>query len=221
METNEVLGAAAGTTTSYAILAAEPSTIPAGMQVIYFQRKTTTKNPVADADKYRCIVVPKYRSHQWETVTQPEAATEIFAAVLEEAVNAAAGGILLDFWQQHQAATVIPGEMLTFAKIIERMQAAQTSQRLNSEQIAAWYDASKTCVDAAARYGSDDAGKKKAAALREKFLSLASNNPAVMPALATKMLSYVNPDDAEHSVCKAVAKRLDRLQQVSVSADDL
>lgn len=207
---------------SYKIFIVEPTTVPAGMQLISFRRKTTTQNPVAEANKFRCAIVPKYRSHQWETVVQPESAAEVFSAVLEDAVNAAAGNILLDYWQANQQTVdSIPAALVSFPAVLAKMQLAQTSQRLTSDQIKAWYDASKTSADAAIRYGSDDVAKKKAAALREKFLSLASNNPAVMPALATKMLSYINVEDSEHSVCKAIAKRLDRLQQVSVSADDL
>jgi hypothetical protein len=120
--------------------------------------------------------------------------------------------------------------LLSFNAVVAAMQQAQVSQRLNGDQIAAWYDASKTGADNALRYGSkdaagnvvcDDKAKAKSAALRSKYLSLASNNPAIMPELAVKMLAYINPEDASNLVCKALVRKLDSLSKVSVNAEDL
>lgn len=201
----------------FAILTSAPSTIKAEEQVISFNRKSTKNSPVDDADKFRCVVAPKF---DWGIAAQPETAQGIFATALEEVIAEAAGNILKDFWMDGKPQQ-IPADRLTFAAVMERMAKEQTSQRLNGDSIKAWYDASQTAKDAASRYGDTDDGKKKAAALREKFISLASNNPAIMPQLATKMLSYVAEADASNTVCAYVVKKLARLAEVNVNADDL
>jgi hypothetical protein len=199
------------------IVNAIPSSIPAGMVLVSFNRKSTKNSPVDDADKFRCAVVPAF---DWSCQFQPTEAQYTFKAALEETIMETAGEILKSHWIDGKPET-IPAEKLTLAAIIGDMQRQQTSQRLNGDTIKAWYDGSQTAKDAASRYGKDENGKKKQAALREKFLSLASNNPAIMPDLATKMLSYVAEQDASNTVCAAVVKRLARLTQVNVSSDDL
>lgn len=207
--------------TEYAIHAVDPTPITAGMQLVFFNRKSTVKNPVPDDEKHRSVMVPKFRSHQYEVSAEPKEASEVFAAAVEEAVNDAAGSILQAYVMEHgKDVKTIPASLLTFAAVLEEMQKKQTSQRLNGETIEKWYDASKTGEVNATRYGTDDAGKAKAAKLREKFLSLASNNAGITPDLATKMLTYISTDDAEHTTCKAVVKRLEKLSKTD-TADDL
>jgi len=206
---------------SLTIHAGEPS-LAAGQQVVFFRRKK-----VAEADMYRAVCVPAYvapsavyEEGEGESLTVRDA-EEVFSVALSECINDAAGQILRRYCDENKTATTVPESLLSFASVVTEMQAQQTSQRLNSDAIAAWYDASKTKADATARYAGKDTAEKLMAALREKYLSLASNNPNVQPALATKMLAYINADDTSATVCKAIAKKLAKLAEVSSQSDDL
>lgn|SRR5574341_723953 len=218
METNQ-------TPAMLPIFTTEPKA-EAGKQVVFFRRKK-----VAESESYRAVLVPSYKlpsacyieGEGDETTVQD--AEEVFRIALADAFMDSASSILRRFCDEKrdakQEAKEIPADMLTFSAVVTEMVTQQTSQRLNGDDIAAWYDASTTNKEAISRYGNEEKGKRQQAALRAKFLSLASNNPAIMPDLAVKMLAYISPDDTENSVCKAVAKRLERLSQVSVSADEL
>jgi len=205
------------------IHAGEPK-LEAGQQVVFFRRKK-----VAEADSYRAVCVPAYVAPSavyQKTVEGNEVeitdAEEVFSVALSECINAAASDILRRYCDDNKAATTIDASLLTFAAVVTEMQAQQTSQRLNGDAIAAWYDASKTKQDATTRYASKpDTAEKLGLALREKYLSLASNNPNIPPALAVKMLAYISPEDTSSTVCKAIAKKLAKLSEVSMQADDL
>lgn len=195
--------------------------------LVFFRRKK-----VAETDMFRGVMVNSYRlptaTYQKDgendgevTVTDAE---EVFASAISDAFMDAAGSILRRFVEEKESAKgeakEAPESLFFFSAIITEMQAQQTSQRLNSDAIAAWYDASATATDSATRYGSDEKGKAKVTVLREKYLSLASNNPAIQPSLAVKMMAYINPEDTSVSVAKAVIKRLERLSKLD-TADDL
>lgn len=199
--------------------------VPATFDVVEYSRKSTVKNPVADADKYRAVLIASYTLpeaiEQGEKEGEVSTAAEVFQSAIKEAFFAAAGEILLDYVMANPAATEIPETFLTFAAVVERMQTTATSQRLNSEQILGWYDSSKTHEDAVARYGNEEKGKKQQAALRSKYGSLASNNSGITKELAVKMIAYVNSEDASNAVCAAMLKRLEKLTKATDTADDL
>lgn len=210
------------------IFTSEPAA-KAGEQVIHFRRKK-----VAEAESYRAVCVPSYKlpsaSYQ-ETVKEQDTgeetlqvsdAEEVFAVAIAEAFLAAASSILRKFCDEKgKDAKEISADLFSFSAVIAEMQVQQTSQRLNAETIAAWYDSSETKAEAMTRYGEDEKGKRKQGALREKYLSLASNNPAIPMDLAVKMLAYISTKDAEYATCKAVCKRLERLTKVTVDSDEL
>ena len=193
-----------------------------GKQVVFFRRKK-----VSEAESYRAVLVDSYKlptacymeGEGEETTVQD--AEEVFTAAIAETFLDAAASILKRYCDENSKAESIAADLLTFAAVVVEMQAQQTSQRLNGDAIAAWYDGSKTAEDAAKRYAEKKDGAKLAAALREKYLSLASNNPAIQQSLAEKMIAYVNPEDTGHSICKALLKRLEKLSKASVDADEL
>lgn len=216
------------------ILTSEPKAVDAGMQVVSYSRKSTKNSPVADADKYRAVIVPSYRlptaSFQNAVVKEEgseepelelEDAPEIFNAAIAEVFLSAASSILLDYCKANPTATEIDDSSFSYASVVARMEQQQTSQRLNSDQIAAWYDSSTTKAEAATRYGADPKGLSKQAALRTKFLAVASNNSGISPELATKMLSYISEKDTDNATCIAVSKKLEKLTQVTVDAEEL
>lgn len=188
----------------------EPVTIAAGQQVVYFRRKK-----VSEADSFRGVAVPQFT----ETQQLPSPLPEQFVVAIREAVEAAASDILRSYVDANPHAVSISGKMLSFSAVLDQLQASQTSQRLNGDQIGSWYDGSETAKAAAVRYGSEEAGLRKQQTLRSKYISLASNNPAVDVTLATKMLSYLSEADTNSSICKAVASRLERLSKADTSED--
>lgn len=213
---------------NYPILVTEPTTIEAGKALVSFRRKSTTKQPVADGDKYRAVVVPAFSlpiaimaDSSTTDMNLSPAADDVFIEAITEAFFAAAGEILRAFCDGSKDAKEIPADLLTFQAVVTKMQETQTSQRLNAEQIATWYDQSATSAAAATRYTDATKGPKQQAALKAKFMSLASNNPGIDVALATKMLSYVSEADTSHSTCKAVLKKLERLTKETIDADEL
>lgn len=213
----------------FKILTTEPKEVPAGSVLVKFERKSTTKNPVAETDKYRAVVVPSYTLPKAYAETIVEGETEssvieadaVFNSAITEVFFAAAGDILLDYCKANPTATEISEDALTFESVVGKMQEQQTSQRMNQEQIFAWYDASATKLAAATRYGADAAGTKKQSALRAKYGAVASNNSGIDAALATKMIAYLSADDLSNPTCAAVAKRLERLSKETIGSDDL
>lgn len=215
----------------FKILTTEPKEVTAGSALVKFERKSTAKNPVAETDKYRAVVVPNYTmpsvlvEKSWNTETgefkAPVVADAVFAAAIQEAFFAAAGDILLDYCKANPTATEISEDALTFAAVVSKMQEQQTSQRMNQDQIFTWYDSSATKLAAATRYGADAAGVKKQSALRAKYGAVASNNSGIDAALATKMIAYLSADDLSNPTCAAVAKRLERLSKETIGSDDL
>lgn len=198
------------------ILHTEPSKMEEGKQLIESRRKN-----VAETLRYRAVFIPAIA---FSAVFEPESIAAAMQGAIAAAVEDAAKEILASYTQGTETAekaTEVPASMFTLENIVARMQEQQTSVRLNGDQIASWYDSSKTKGDAATRYGADEAGTKKQNALREKYKSLASNNPAIDSVLASKMVAYINEEDTEHAVCKAVLKRLERLMQTKVNADEL
>lgn len=207
------------------ILKAEPKQ-EEGKVVISFRRKETKKQPVAEGDKYRAVVVPEFSlpSATQEDLSTPEApalvpAAEVFQQAIKEAFFSAASDILRSYCDSNKDAKEVSEETFTFAAIVAEMEKKQTSQRLNGDMIAAAYDGSKTEQDAIGRYGDDANGKKKCAALRSHYLSLASNNPGISPELATKMIAYVNPEDAGNAVFASLLKKLEVLTKRDTSDD--
>lgn len=194
------------------IFTKEPE-VKQGEQVVYFRRKK-----VAEDQAYRAVVIPAF---QYSITSDPADTKEVFAEAISAAVADAAGEILKAFVAENPSKAEMPEEMLTFAAVLAKMGEQQTSQRLNAEQIRNWYKDSETAKDAATRYGSDEKGKQKQAALASKYESLASNNPGIDNKLAEKMIAYVNEKDLQHSVCKAILKRLERLTKEKVDADEL
>lgn len=191
------------------IVTAEPVAVPAGQQVVYFRRKK-----VAVDQAFRAVVVPQYAEMQ---VLPP--LHETFAAAIAEAVESAASDILRSYVDANPHAVSISGAMLSFPSVLDQLAATQTSQRLNGDQIASWYDASETAKTMQTIYGAGETGDAKRALLRSKFVSLASNNSGVTVTQAVKMLSYLAEADLNSAVCKAVAKRLEKLSKADTSED--
>lgn len=198
----------------YKVLTTEPTEVPALHDVVYFSRKSTKQNPVPESESYRAVVVPAY-----SLPVLAEGTDEVFATAIREAFFAAAGEILKAQFLADKTLAEVVEESLTFSAVVEKMQEAQTSKRLNGEQIAAWYDASATSKEAAARYGVDESGIKKQTALRAHFVSLASNNPGILPQLATKMIGYVSTDDVSSTVCQSILKKLAACAKKDTSDD--
>lgn len=212
------------TTQLLKILTSEPRAFTEGMQLVSFRRKDTKKQPVKDSDKYRAVEVPSYKLPRAFRISEEgaeEQAAEVFQEAIAEAFFAAAGEILRSFCDSNPTAVEVSVDSFSFASVVAKMQEQQTSQRINSEQIGTWYDSSATAKDAAERYGNDDSGKKKQAALRSKYQSLASNNPGIEIPLAVKMISYVNENDTSNNLCKALLKKLERLTKETIEADEL
>jgi len=197
----------------------EPTAVK-GQQVIYYSRKSTVKNPVAESDKFRAVVAASFPTLRIYDVdgsddVQPQ---DVFKAALDDVLATVAGEILLDFVKGNPTATAIPADLLTFTAVAARLATNQTSQRLNGETIAAWYDSTTMQQAATTRYAGDAA---KAGKLREKYISLASNNAGISSDLASKMLTYLEGQDVSSVVAKAVLARLAKLMQTVASADDL
>lgn len=186
------------------------SVIPSDMQVVYFRRKQ-----VATTESYRAVIVPRLNVPASEV---DSAWQVLLIEALQDVINSAAADILRSYCDSNPSVTEIEASRFTFASVVARMAENQTSQRLNGEQIATWYDTSTTALEAATRYKGDE---KKCNLLREKYMSLASNNPSILPDLATKMLAYMSPDDGDSMVARALAKKLERLQSTSVDVSEL
>lgn len=193
-----------------AVFSEQPSKVETGNVVIEFRRKK-----MEQAQSYRAVIVPTFA---FSAVYEPATMAETFGQALTDAVMQAASDVLRSYCDEHKEAISIPAETMQLASVVARMAEDQTAQRLNSEQIGTWYDSSKTKTDAIARYKTDE---KKVNLLREKYQSLASNNAGILPDLAQKMTAYVNEEDASHPVCKAILRRLDRIQKQTVSSDEL
>lgn len=210
------------------ILVTEPKEVAVGSILVSYSRKSTDKNPVAEADKYRAVVVTPayklpsavYQEGEGESLTIKDA-EDVFGEAIKEVFMAAASAILLDYCKNNPSSKEVSEEAFSFSAVLEKMEASQTSQRLNQEQIFAWYDASETKKEANIRYTDSDKGKKQQAGLREKFGAVASNNSGISPELAGKMLGYVSEKDTNNATCIAVCKKLERLTKVTVDADEL
>jgi hypothetical protein len=211
-----------------AILHSEPKAVTPGKMLVVAARKTTKLNPVPDNQKYRAVEIAPFITPllvnpgeaEGAKYDYQENALSLFRQAIAEAFLAAAVEILKEYTTANPDAKEMSEDALSVSAIVTKMEGMQTSQRLDGDQITAWYDASKTKSDAAGRYTESEKGKKQQAALREKFISLASNNPGIDPALATKMLGYLNADDTSSPVCAAIAKKLDRISK-QATADDL
>lgn len=191
----------------------EPNQITEGCNLIFFKRKDTKKNPVAEADKFRGIEVP-----QFDFGTEVAGLPEVFRTAIVESVQGAAGEMLRIALAEKPTQEVFDTENFTLPKIIEKMAELQASQRLNGEQIGNWFDASLTkdfCIE---NYKGDAA---KLAKVKEKYSALASNNPAIKPTEVTKLLSFIQEGDLQHPVCKGIVKRLERLQNEQIKDDEL
>lgn len=196
------------------ILAAKPDTAtPEGQQLVWFQRKKVPADQLQ-----RAVYVPA-----WNVPAEVTALNETFAAALNTVIAKAAGNILRRYVDESKAAegskeaTTIDVSLLTFEKVVEEMAASQQSERLDSATIEKWYDGSAT------KKARDEAYKdeKKSKKLRDVFLSLASNNPGIIPSLAERMISYMVESDLDSVVAQAIVKRLARIKQTAVSSDEL
>lgn len=196
------------------ILTSLPLDVPAGMNFVTFSRKSTKDNPVEEKDKFRAVMVPDYTLPKLE-----EGTDAIFGRAISDAFYNAAGEILRAYVESNKDATEINGALLAFSAVVAKMQEQVTSKRMNGAQIKEWYEQSQTSKDSAARYGVDDAGKKKQEALKAHYISLASNNPGIQPSLAVKMLGYISEQDTGHAVTKQVAEKLAALSKKDTSDD--
>jgi len=210
---------------AYTVLTDAPDKVPSGFQCITFNRKSTAKNPVEESDKSRSVIVPAFPTIRAYNVDagddcEPQ---QVWKDAIMALLTDHAKSIFLAWFVENQNATTIPTDLLSFEAVVNAMQQAATSQRLNGDMIAEWYDASKTAADALARYTAQDSksAEEKAAKLRKVFCSLATNNPGIPQTLAVKMISYVNPADTENELCKRILQKLEVLSRDKVNADDL
>lgn len=197
------------------VLDQAPATVPAGAMLVSFRRKDTRKNPVPEAEKFRCVVVPAL---DWSITAQPENATGIFAAAIAEQIDSAASAVLLDAWIAGGKAQTVPVGLFTLSALLAKMEQVQSAVRLDGDDIIAWYDASATKHAAVERYRDRPENVKK---LGAKLRGLASNNPAISPELATKLISFFADADLQHPICKNLLRRLERLSKPQDTADDL
>jgi hypothetical protein len=196
----------------------DASLVTSGLTVVEFRRKK-----VATDQAYRACIVPSYSGNFAAVIMDGEEFTDAdkpFTVALREAIETAASDLFRSYCEQNPTATEIPFSALTIEKIAELMAEKQSGARLNGEEIKAWYLQSETIKEAAVRYTDSEEGKKKAAKLQAAFISLASNNPGISIAAATKMMGYISEADTEHPICKAVGKRLEKLMTQD-TADDL
>lgn len=199
------------------ILTAKPTEQKEGKQIVFFQRKKVPADQLQ-----RAVYVPA-----WEVPEEVSKLSETFAAALQTVISKAAGNILRryidesikldDAGKVKEEAKSIDVSLLTFDKVVAEMAAAQQSEKLESDAIKAWYDASKTKVNRDAAYKDE----KKSAKIRDVFLSLASNNPGIIPSLAERMIGYIDESDLDSVTCQAIVKRLARIKQTAVSSDEL
>lgn len=201
-----------------AILTEAPKQIETGKQLVEYHRKSTSKNPVPEADKYRAAIVPAFPTFAVvnkvdDTDAEPQ---QVFRDAVSEVVNKAAGDILRDFIAGNKDAKEIDLSLLEFSAVVSRMAANQTSDKMNGKMIGDWYDSSTMPAEAAERYSND---ASKVAKLRQAFCSLASNNSGLAPTLALKMLTYMERQDLANPVAKAISMRLDRISKQDTSDD--
>jgi hypothetical protein len=57
--------------------------------------------------------------------------------------------------------------------------------------------------------------------VRKKYVSLASNNSGIKPGELMKLLSFIQSDDLTHPTCKAVIRRIERIQAEQIKGDEL
>lgn len=196
------------------ILTSEPKeTKQEGKTLVFFRRKKVPENKL-----YRAAFVPAF-----DLPASVKALEGVFSVAMLDVISSAAGRILRKYEEANSTSTTIPCSLFRMDAITAEIEAAQVSERLDGASIAAWYDASATKKERDAAYLAADAktGEAKGKMLREKFLSLASNNPGILPGLAEKMLGYIASTDVDSPVCAAVVKRLDRIKQTAVSSDEL
>lgn len=208
------------------ILTQEPNFDEGKQDLIFFRRKSTEKNPVKDGDKFRAVLVPSFALPMavtnWNADAMDDSETQadnVFQLAIREAFFAAAGEILQEYCDSNKEAKEVSLALFSFAAVVAKMQTLRTSQRLNGEVIAAWYDVSETAKEAAVRYTDTDEGKKKQATLRAHYMSLASNNPGITPPLANKMIAYVSDKDTGSNIAKAVLQKLAVVAKKDTSDD--
>lgn len=205
--------------TTLKVYHSEPSEkeITAGLFLLVWTQKTTEKRKVEDADKYRAVMLPKFQQH--EELKEVDGVRAVFQTAIYEAMEVAARKLLGNFCKANMKATEVPASVFDLSNILVAMEEQQTSARLSGDTIAAWYDTSETGKKNATRYGDDEKGKEKAAKLRSKYLSLASNNPAISPELAGRMLAYLEDADSKHTMYAAIAKILQKKSQDNLGDD--
>lgn len=220
----------------YQILTTEPTAIPEKQTLVFFRRKDTKNKTWKEGEKFRGVIVPSYtlpiayhestkpaETEGGEAQTEVSQAEDVFQDAIKDAFLNAASLILKEYVDTTEIHTFINDELLSFSAVLERMQKEQTTQRLNQAMIQEAYDGSKTATASIDRYGKG--GEKKVAALRSHYLSLASNNSGIMPALAEKMIAYIESDDlsdstnARSSIFAALVKKLEILSKRDTSDD--
>lgn len=202
------------------IYTAEPVKLEANQTLVFFRRKKVA------ADKaFRAVVVPSYSLPVASTVEilggneVRTNAADVFQTAIVEAFHSAAGSILKRFCEEQPEAKEVSEDLFSFSNVVIEMQASESGQRLNGDQIAEWYKDSETAKLATIRYKDKPEASKKEAALKAAYLSLASNNSGIQPNLAIKMMAYLAPEDTDNAVCKAIAKRLEKLSKADTSDD--
>lgn len=197
-----------------------PQQAAKGQHHVALERKSTKANPVAESERCRYTLIPSFPSF---TVCNSSDNTDldnqqVFRTIVADALGDAAKSILKDYFLQNKTAATIPAEVISFAAIVARIeQDQQTSERLNSEQIVAWYDASTIPAKAAERYQGDAA---KVARMKAAFASVASNNSGITAKNAATMLTMMEAEvsgDAVSTVAAAVASRLSAISKRDTS----
>lgn len=110
--------------------------IPAGHEVVSCARRSTKENKVAEADRYRAIVVP-------ELSVAESGLPDKFASIVLGALRRTASDQLAAMWADAtDSFTECPGDVWTVDALLAFADRVSQSQRLTREAVAAWFDSS-------------------------------------------------------------------------------
>ena len=186
-----------------------------GELLISYNWRSTSQNPVAEANKYRGVCIPQGHIYTAEVLAVPAAYRPLLVAALEEI----AAQRLADYCKQHTMHVTTVSADLFQAEALLAWNADRTAlqQRLTAEEVKTWAATSATIAAISAQHSP-----AAAQALAATLAKLAGPNHGITPEVATKLMTNVwQPADTDSITGLRILTKLQGIAASTAKADDL
>jgi predicted flavoprotein YhiN len=181
------------------VVSTPPVKIKETERVVAWKRRSTEKNPVAESERYRGVVI-----HADNLLIAADACTSKFHRLLQETIYSLADAAFQGYIEERMHEVEMPASKLSLDSVLAYWAEEKQKQTIDGEKITAWLKTSKTLAalpKATATIWLNKVPKIAAPSYKQNFSE----------AQAAAMVSKLHADEIEHPVAQFIAQRCNNI----------